>query len=383
MITDFFEWRKSEVLVTRRLEWSGSTRRLLSLLGWWAVSSWATSWAASGATSVTTSSWAASIAASSVATASASAVTATSTASASSLVATASHHSLHLLLVVDESSGVLDEWRWDSVSLWPQVWRKHGVGLLEAGVGGSAEVLSGTGLTDATGVDVIDTGELKNLLGDVGSNATSTSWGWDHSDGTGAALSLNLGWNGMNVTDSGTPVTSSNWDHAELGIDEGALDGNLDFLADLDTDTDVSVSITNSADSLESGSLTGLGLLLNGEDAHDVIGEDFLEGLALMLVHEEGVDDLGFLDWDGSGVDFFEGLDLSHLDESTQLGEWHPVLALAETATASWAATSATTASIAASAAASSEASSASALTTGWWSVTCWWRLRWCCCVHA
>jgi len=274
------------------------------------------------------------------------------------------------------------------VSLWPQVWRKHRVSLLKAGVGSSAEVLSGTGLTDATGVDIIDTGELKNLLGDVGSNATSTSWSWDHSDGTGTALSLNLGWNGMNFTDSGTPVTSSNWDHAKLGIDEGTLDGNLDFLADLDTNTDVSASITNSADSLESGSLTGLGLLLNGEDAHNVIGEDFLKGLALMFVHEESIDDLGFLDWDGSGVHFFERLDLSHLDESTQLGEWHPVLTLAETATASWAATSAATsaASIAASSA-SSEASSASAvasaITTGWWSVASWWRLCWCCCVHA
>jgi hypothetical protein len=50
------------------------------------------------------------------------------------------------------------------MGLWPQVWGEHGVGLLQAGVGGSAEVFSGTGLTDTTCVDIIDTSELKNLL---------------------------------------------------------------------------------------------------------------------------------------------------------------------------------------------------------------------------
>jgi len=65
------------------------------------------------------------------------------------------------------------------------------------------------------------------------------------------------------MSNSGTPVTSSDWDHLELGINKGSLDGDLDFLADLDTNTNVSVSVTNGADSLESGSLTGLGLLLD------------------------------------------------------------------------------------------------------------------------
>jgi hypothetical protein len=158
---------------------------------------------------------------------------------------------------------VLDEWRLDSKGLWPQIWGEHGIGLLKALVGGSAEVLSGSGLTDATGVDIINTGELEDLLANLSGNATSTSWGWDHSYGTGTALSLNLVWDGVDLTDSGTPISSSHWDHSELGINKGTLDGNLDFLSDFDTDTDVSVSITDSADSLESGSLTGLGLLLN------------------------------------------------------------------------------------------------------------------------
>merc|ERR1740139_1691493 len=199
---------------------------------------------------------------------------------------------------------------------------------------------------------------------DSGTPVTSSNW--DHSNGTGTALSLNLGWNGMNVTDSGTPVTSSNWDHSELGIDESTLDGNLDFLADLDTNTDVTVSITNSADSLESSTLTGLGLLLDREDAHDVIGKNFLKGLALVLVLEEQIDNIGFLDWDGSSVDFFERLNLSHLDESTQFGERRPVITLTtEAATAPSTSTSTSSAtSIAASIAASSASAEASSAVT-------------------
>jgi hypothetical protein len=200
----------------------------------------------------------------------------------------------------------------------------------------------------------------------------------------------------MNITDSGTPVTSSNWDHSKFGIDKGTLDGNLDFFANLDTNTDVTISITNSANSLESGTLTGFGLLLDREDAHDVIGENFLKGLTLMLVLEEHIDNLGFFDWNGSSVDFFERFNLSHLDESTQLGERHPVLTLAtEATTASAAATSTSTAtSVAASSATSSEASTAAsseastAITTGWWSITRWsfterCCLCWCWSIHA
>lgn len=149
------------------------------------------------------------------------------------------------------------------MGLWPQIWGEQGVGLLQSLVGGSTEVFSGTSLTDTVSIDIIDTSELKDLLGDLGSNVTSTSWGWDHSDNSGTALTLDLGWDCVDFTDSGTPVTSSNWDHLEFGVNKGSLDGDLNFLTDFDADTNVSVSITNCADGLESGSLTGLGLLLD------------------------------------------------------------------------------------------------------------------------
>lgn len=215
---------------------------------------------------------------------------------------------------------------------------------------------------------------MEDLLSYLSGNATSTSWGWDHSDGTRSALSLNLGWDGMDLTDSGTPISSSDWDHSELSVNKGTLDGDLDFFSDLDTDTNVSVSITDGADSLESGSLTGLGLLLNREDAHDVIEEDFLKR-SLVLVLEKDVDDLGFLDWDGSGVDLLNGFDLLAEHKSTQFGHWGPLISELSSWWASSGSTSASSATSVASSATSAESTTFSSATSSAtsWLITSFW----------
>jgi hypothetical protein len=116
---------------------------------------------------------------------------------------------------------------------------------------------------------------------------------------------VDLGWDGMDSTNLGTPISSSDWDNVALGVNESSLDGNLDFLGNLDTNTNMTLSVSTSNDSLESGSLSGLGLLLHGENAHDLVGELVLD------VRDKSIDDWGFLDWDGEGVDFLEGVDLS------------------------------------------------------------------------
>jgi len=248
-------------------------------------------------------------------------------------------------------------------SLWPEIWGQESVGFLQASEDGSAEVLSGSGLTGTGGVNIINTCELKNLLGNKSGNSTSTSWGWDHSNGTGTAFSLYLNWDGVDSTDGGTPIASSDWDEVDLGIDQSTLDGNLDFLGALDTNTNVSSAVTGGDDGLESGSLTGLSLLLNGKDAHDLILE-LSTGFG-----NELLSDLGLLDWDGVGVDFLEGVDLSVLHESTELGEWSPSVLVSESST--WS-TSTSSASTAASAASVSESSSSSATSASWGGTTSW-----------
>ena len=131
------------------------------------------------------------------------------------------------------------EWGLGNVGSWPQIWRQERVGLLQSVEEGSAEVFSGTGLTHTAGVDIIDTGEHKNLLGHLGGNTTSSSRSGHKSDGTRSALSLTFDGDGMDITDLRAPVTSSDWDKVHLGINQGTLDSNLHFLGDLDSETDV------------------------------------------------------------------------------------------------------------------------------------------------
>lgn len=145
----------------------------------------------------------------------------------------------------------------------------------------------------------------------------------------------------MHVTDLVTPVTSTDGDESELGANEGTLDGDLDLLGELDAETDVAVVVTDNDDSLEAGTLTGLGLLLNRHDLHDLVREGTL-GLLDELVNNGSL-----LDGDGVGVDFLEVADVTVLDESAELGAGNPVvLAGATGATTTTTATTATTQNI-------------------------------------
>jgi hypothetical protein len=87
-----------------------------------------------------------------------------------------------------------------------------------------------------------------------------------YTDGDGTALARLLAGQGVRLTKVGTPVTSSDGDDAELGDDDGGTDGGSDFLGGLDAETDVALGVTNDDNGLESGSLTGTGLLLDGLD---------------------------------------------------------------------------------------------------------------------
>ena len=87
-----------------------------------------------------------------------------------------------------------------------------------------------------------------------------------YSNRDGSTLSTLLGWERVRSTQVGTPVTSSNWDNGQLGDDNSSTDGSCDFLGGLDTETDVSLRVTDDNDGLESGTLTGTGLFLDGLD---------------------------------------------------------------------------------------------------------------------
>jgi hypothetical protein len=108
----------------------------------------------------------------------------------------------------------------------------------------------------------------------------------------------------VRLTEVGAPVTSSDGDNAELGNDDGGADGGCDFLGGLDAETDVALGVTDDDDGLETGTLTGTGLLLDGLDLHDLVLE----------LGQEEVDDLVLLDGQGVEVAAAVSFDVSCLD---------------------------------------------------------------------
>ena len=118
----------------------------------------------------------------------------------------------------------------------------------------------------------------------------------------------------MRLTESSTPVTPSDGNNGELGEDDSTTDSGGDFLGALDTETDVTVKVTDSDESLETGTLTGTSLLLDGHDLHDLILE----------LGEEEVDNLELFDGEREEVDLLHGLDLAILHKTTELGDGDP-----------------------------------------------------------
>jgi hypothetical protein len=90
------------------------------------------------------------------------------------------------------------------------------------------------------------------------------SSGFTYTNRDGTALARLLCGQGVGKTQVCTPVTSSDWQNAQLGDDDSGTDGSCDFLRCLDTETNVSLGITNNDDGLESSTLTGTSLLLDG-----------------------------------------------------------------------------------------------------------------------
>lgn len=102
--------------------------------------------------------------------------------------------------------------------------------------------------------------------GEVRRSPRIEDWDDAYSDRDGTTLAALLGWQGVRKTQVGTPVTSSDWQNAQLGDDDSSTDGSCNFLGGLDTKSDVSLRVTNDNDGLESGTLTGTSLLLDRLD---------------------------------------------------------------------------------------------------------------------
>lgn len=209
---------------------------------------------------------------------------------------------------------------WDVFGSGPEIGAQESVGVANGLETGLDEILGGTGATLGAGVHIIDTSELQDLLGAGSGDDTGTTGSGGQLEADGTTFTGSLHGDGMHVTDLVTPVASTDGDKSELSANEGTLDGNLDFLGELDTETDVTVVVTNDDDSLEAGTLTSLGLLLDRHNLHDLVTEGTL-GLLDELVNNGCL-----FDWDGVSVDFLKVVDVTVLDESSELGSGGPVV---------------------------------------------------------
>ena len=147
-------------------------------------------------------------------------------------------------------------------------------------------VLKSLGRTGRGSVGIGDTSQLQETLDSGRCDKAGTTGSGNETDSDGTALSALLGGERVRLTKVGTPVTSSDGDNGELGDDDGGAEGGSDFLGGLDTKTNVALGVTDDDDSLEAGTLTGTGLLLDRLDLHDLVLE----------LGEEEVDDLVLLD---------------------------------------------------------------------------------------
>ena len=118
---------------------------------------------------------------------------------------------------------------------------------------------------------------------------------------------MKLAGNGVGSTNLVTPVSTTNGENVELSGSDGTTDSDSNFLSALNTETNVSVVITNDDGSLETGTLTSTGLLLDRRD---------LENLLLESTTDEVLDDFNFLDGKREKEDGLEVLDLVSLDET-------------------------------------------------------------------
>lgn len=155
--------------------------------------------------------------------------------------------------------------------------------------------------------------------------------------GHGTALATLLDRQGVRKTKVGTPVTSSDGQHRQLGDDDGGANGRGDFLGRLDSQTDVTLAVANDDNGLETRALTGTGLFLDRLDLESkrlaiILGTrsqvlSYLHHLILELGQEK-VDNLVLLDGQRVQVDLLHRLDLALLDETTELGDGLPFLLL-------------------------------------------------------
>jgi len=212
---------------------------------------------------------------------------------------------LHLSfgLLDGQEVGVLLERGLAKTGLLPEIWGQIGVGLADGEEGSLHEVTHGLRATLGLGVHIIDTSELKHLLGYLGGDDTSSARGRDKAHGHGTALASYLHGHSVWVTDHVTPISTAHGNDRELSEDDSTTNGGGYFLGALYSQANVTIMISNDDEGLEASPLTSASLFLHWHDLHNLILQlSFLGGV-------EEVYYLILLDRQREKVNFLKALD--------------------------------------------------------------------------
>lgn len=203
----------------------------------------------------------------------------------------------YVLLGVLQPIGLLFEDVQFVVLVLPEVGGEVFVGLLQRVEQGLSAVQLRPRGTGGLREKVLDAGLLDNLSRRGGRDDTATTGSGDDFHEDRAAFASELAGQGVGFAAGGSPVASTDRDHVKLSRNDGAPDGQGDFLGGFLAKADVAILVSDHNSGTETGPLTGIGLLLHGLHVDDFIFE---------IVLKEFVDDLVLLDGDSPQVDVFE-----------------------------------------------------------------------------
>jgi len=190
---------------------------------------------------------------------------------------------------------------------------------------GLDKVTHGTGVTARARVAIIDTGHVQQFLSSRRRNQSGTTRGRHQTHADGTTLSSDLAWDSVGHTSHTSPVSTTDGGNVELGSGNGSTNGSGNLGGALDSKSQMSSGISNGDKGLETCTLTGRRLLLDGHDFHNLI---------LELVLKEVINNLGLLDGKGKEENLLNGSNLLFLYQASKFGNGNPdVLFIASTAT--------------------------------------------------
>merc|ERR1719468_1086228 len=225
-------------------------------------------------------------------------------------------HGLRLLQVVGE---LLERWLGEVCRL-PQVGGQKAVSSPQRLERGLCEVPLGARVPARAGEHVGDTCEVHHLLHRRGTDDAAAPRCRDEAHTNRAALAVDLHRHCVRLADPITPIPPAERNEIHLGGDDAATDRSRHLLCALGSKTDVTRLVANQYIADEAVALPGRSHLLDRVDLHDLIFQ--------VAWLEERIDDMILLDGEGMQVDVLDRADLPILNQTSQLGDWNPLLLL-------------------------------------------------------